>query len=165
MLKGSPKDWHIGTPEEESSRGKRLISRDTKNMAAASEVIMIVDDDPIIRSMCRASFEANGYSVLEAENGVQAVTLLQSHEVAVVFLDVLMPDKDGLEALIEIKRVQPKARVYAISGGGRRGHYGYLEIARRFGADDVVKKPFSPQTLIDLIRVKPNKAMAKSPTA
>jgi len=127
-------------------------------MPDTSEVIMIVDDDPIIRAICRSSFEESGYTVLEAENGERAVTLLKTHNADVVFLDILMPDKDGLETLLEIRRSRPQARVYAMSGGGRRGSYNYLEIAKRFGATDVVKKPFTPGSLVDLVRANANQA-------
>jgi CheY-like chemotaxis protein len=131
-------------------------------MQDASEVIMIVDDDPLIRAMCKSAFEDKGYFVLEADNGERAVTLLSSHQVDFVFLDVLMPDKDGLEALLEIKRTQPAAYVFAMSGGGRRGHYGYLEIAKRFGADEIVKKPFSPSAIVDLVGAHLAQLAAKS---
>ena len=131
-------------------------------MHGASEVIMIVDDDPIIRTMCRSAFEEKGYSVLEAENGERAIGLLRSQNVDVVFLDILMPDKDGLETLIDIKRTQPSACVYAMSGGGRRGNYTYLDIARRFGADNVVRKPFVPNSLVDLVRTRKVKTPAMS---
>ena len=134
-------------------------------MPSISGVVMIVDDDPMIRALCRSKFEENGYAVLEAENGDRAVKLLKAEKVDVVFLDILMPDKDGLETLLELKKLQPEARVYAMSGGGRRGSSTYLEIAERFGASGVIKKPFTPGMLVDLVRADGNRVAMKSSPA
>ena len=116
------------------------------------ETILIIDDDPTLRAMCKSALEQKGYRVLEAQNGSAADKVFKSQKIDIVFLDILMPDKDGLETLLDIRRNNPSIYVYAMSGGGRKGNFGYLDIARRFGADEVVKKPFLPSTLIELIQ-------------
>ena len=69
------------------------------------------------------------------------------HAPAVVLIEILMPEKDGIECLLEIKRANPDAKVIAMSGGGVLERDYILEVAKKLGADAVLAKPFTQQEL------------------
>src|SRR4051794_8763189 len=108
---------------------------------AGSKTILIVDDDPLVQGALKAQCERRSFRVLVANDGNEALALLQSESCDVALLDVLMPDKEGIETLIDVKRLFPHLRVVVMSGGGTRGKYDFLSVARKFGADAVLKKP------------------------
>jgi CheY-like chemotaxis protein len=120
-------------------------------MSTNTATIVIADDDPLVRSAYKAALERRGHEVLLAEDGVRALALVESQNVGIVLLDILMPRKEGLETLIELKRRFPEVAVFAMSSGANRGNADFLSIATKFGADGVLKKPFQPQALFDLI--------------
>jgi CheY-like chemotaxis protein len=115
-------------------------------------VVMVVDDDPLIRAMCKSHLEEAGYSVVVAENGEGALRQLRTQKVDAVFLDILMPSKDGIETLLEIKKLQLPLRVYTMSGGGRAEVDKFLDVTMKFGADGSLKKPFFSNEMIRLPR-------------
>lgn len=120
-------------------------------MTGPNRTILLVDDDALIRRTFEFAFKAAGYAVLLAENGRKALDLLGRHQVDIAILDVFMPDQDGIETLLAIKRQFPDIDVYVMSGGGVRGHYEFLQIALKLGADGIVRKPMAPAQLIALI--------------
>jgi DNA-binding response OmpR family regulator len=114
-------------------------------------VVMVVDDDPLILAACKSHLEEAGYSVLVAEDGEPALRLLRTQKVDAVFLDILMPRMDGIETLLEIKKLKLSLRVYTMSGGGRAKVDQFLDVGMKFGADGRLKKPFSPADMIRLL--------------
>ncbi len=120
-------------------------------MPAKAMTIVIADDDPLVREVYKAALEQRGHSVLLAEDGAGAIALVESRQIEIVLLDILMPRKEGLETLIELKRQFPGLTVFAMSGGTGRSKTDFLSIARKFGADGILRKPFEPQALFDLI--------------
>ena len=119
-------------------------------------VVMVVDDDPLIRAVCKSHLEEAGYSVLLAEGGKPALQQLRTQKVDAVFLDILMPRMDGIETLLEIKKLKLPVRVYSMSGGGRDKLDQFLDVAMKFGADGRLKKPFSRAEMIRLLGEKSN---------
>ncbi len=118
------------------------------------KTIMIVDDDPLILMMCREALEAEGYTVRVARNGVRALDELRKAPADAVFLDIIMPEKDGIETLMEIKNIWPRMPVYMISGGGRTRTGIFLDASQKFGAEGLLKKPFRPFDMIEMLRKK-----------
>jgi CheY-like chemotaxis protein len=112
------------------------------------ETILIVDDDRLTQATFKLLLEIEGYNVLLAEDGEEALALLEAHEIDVVLLDVLMPNKDGIETLIEMKRRRPRLPVFVVSGGGLRKRHDLLALARSFGADAVLTKPLNAREMI-----------------
>jgi class 3 adenylate cyclase len=108
--------------------------------------ILVVDDDPVTRSMLRRSLEQNGHEIITAENGAQALDLVRSERPDVVLLDVIMPDLDGYEVLERLK-ADPKLRftpVIMVTGVDE------VDSAVRcieLGADDYLSKPIDPVLL------------------
>src|SRR5688572_10822938 len=123
-----------------------------------AETVLVVDDDRLVQATFRALLEPEGYDVVLASDGVEALQMLGSHPVDAVLLDVLMPNKDGLETLLEMKRRRPKLPVYVISGGGARGRHDFLSLAQRFGADATLTKPLCLQELLSHLRGRTTQA-------
>lgn len=113
--------------------------------------ILVIDDDDQIRELIREVLERGGHDVLEAENGDTGLRKLQDETVDVVVTDIIMPDKDGLETITELRADYPDIKIVAISGGGRRVNRDYLPTAQAFGADRVLYKPFRPQEVLQAV--------------
>jgi DNA-binding response OmpR family regulator len=120
-------------------------------MSAKAITIVIADDDPLVREAYKAALEQRGHDVLLAEDGAGAIALVEARPVDFVLLDILMPNKEGLETLIELKRRFSQIKVFAMSGGISRTPTDFLTVASKFGADAILRKPFAPQKLFDLI--------------
>jgi CheY-like chemotaxis protein len=111
--------------------------------------ILVVDDDETVRTMLREALERGGHVVLEAANGDEGVRTYQRTACDLVILDLLMPDKEGLQTIRELRRDFPDIRIVAISGGAPASGVDYLQVARRLGARAALAKPFN---LADLAR-------------
>jgi len=91
------------------------------------------------------------YDISLAENGIQATDLLKENKYDLVIMDVIMPEKEGIETLIEIKKIYPELKIIIMSGGGKIGPQSYLKIAKAVGADEVIEKPFDLSDLHKLV--------------
>lgn len=114
--------------------------------------IMIVDDDPVLRMVAGEMLRQSGYEVSEAEDGEVAIRKLELAPVDLVIVDMLMPNKEGIETIREIKTKWPKTRLAAITGGGRGLQSDYLlRVAKTFGADSVHQKPPRATGFIEIV--------------
>ena len=113
--------------------------------------ILIVDDEAQFRKMLRQMLERAGHAVIEAANGKEAESLYRRFQPGLVITDIFMPEKEGLETIMEIKHEFPEARIIAMSGGGREGDDLFLRHAEQFGASETLKKPFERQELLDMV--------------
>ena len=119
--------------------------------------ILAVDDSAAMRQMVGITLTGAGHDVQQASDGAEALELAERQRFDLVITDVLMPDGDGIELICEVKKVQPTARIIAISGGG---HYlrasDCLGMAKGLGAHAVLMKPFDRAQLMETIeRVLP----------
>ena len=104
--------------------------------------VLVVDDDPIMREILSELLGSEGYDVAVAEDGEIAIAWLEKHTAALVVLDMIMPNKEGIETLMEIKKRWPATRVMMISAGTRAMQADpLLHTALSLGADDAVSKP------------------------
>ncbi len=103
--------------------------------------ILLADDDDQVRSMLTHIFQQEGYEVVEACDGLQAINRYDPDVIDVVVTDIVMPEKEGLETIREIRAINPAARIIAISGGGRIKPEDYLDWADRIGVDRTFTKP------------------------
>lgn len=118
---------------------------------SASRRILVTDDDAMARLGYRALLESAGHTVQTAEDGEEATRLLAQGEVEILLLDILMPRREGLETLLEVKRRFPEVIVIAMSAGGVRSSFDFLAMASRLGADRTLHKPFSQEDLATLL--------------
>ena len=110
--------------------------------------ILVVDDDPEIRSTLKKILELSGHTVYTAASGIEAHQRLDEHPVDLMITDIVMPDQDGLEGMRQAREKRPSLPVIAMSGGGRLRTDNYLRLAKAFGATDVLEKPFDTASLL-----------------
>lgn len=109
-------------------------------------IIVIVDDDPTIQLIAGELLKAEGHAIVHAGDGVEALKVLETVPADLVVLDMLMPNMDGLETIMEMRRSHPETRILAISSGGPMGPHDLLRTARLFGADETLAKPLTFST-------------------
>ena len=114
--------------------------------------ILVIDDEAMIREMFRRILELEGYIVSEAAEGNEALARCREQCPDLIITDLIMPDKEGIETIIEILRDCPETRIIAISGGGRITAREYLELAETFGADRTLSKPIGRDELLAAVR-------------
>lgn len=107
----------------------------------AKKTILLVDDDSAVRSVMRRALQRMNYDVLESEDGRKVLGILRSSYVDAVILDLIMPNKEGIETLIEIQREGLRVPVVVLSGGGQSPPGPYLESAHNLGASAILTKP------------------------
>lgn len=113
--------------------------------------VLIVDDDDQVRLMLRQMLERLGHEVREAESGDKALQIYRAEPSEVVMMDLIMPDKEGIETITEMRREFPDARIIAMSGGGRVGPDNYLELASKLGARWTLTKPFNVEQIKEAV--------------
>jgi len=113
--------------------------------------VLLIDDDDAFRAMLRLTLTHFGHTVIEARNGREGLDLFPDANADLVITDIVMPEKEGLEVVMELKKRQPAAKIIAISGGTRNRSSCYLHIAKALGASKVLEKPFSNEDLLDAI--------------
>lgn len=109
--------------------------------------VMIIDDDAAVRAALRRSLEHEGYRVLEATEGKEALAMLETERPNLVLTDIYMPEMDGLEVVAQVRKRRPDATVVAMSGGGVLPARLVLEPAGALGAAAILQKPFSMDEL------------------
>lgn len=114
--------------------------------------ILVVEDDAQVRAMIRQVLEVAGYHVREASDGKKAVQTWQAHPPDLTITDVLMPEMDGFEVIIAIRKQNPTAKIIAITGGGAAKLTNLLPAARHLGASRTLPKPFERQDLLKQVR-------------
>ena len=92
-----------------------------------------------------------GFNVLTADDGKKGMTLFNKNQVDLVITDIVMPEKEGIEIILELKKLLPDIPIIAISGGGRLSPDGYLNAATRLGAKYTFKKPFDWDDLLSTV--------------
>lgn len=110
--------------------------------------LLLIDDDSLVRQTLQLALARAGHAVFAAENGREGLAVLDREAVDLVITDIIMPEGEGIETILEIRRRAPAIPIIAISGGGRTGHLDFLGIAQMFGATSVLAKPFTPAVLI-----------------
>lgn len=116
-------------------------------------MILVVDDDAQVRDMLTTTLEREGYEVCEASDGAEAVEVYDPMKVDLVITDIVMPEKEGIETIMDIRGKNPQAPIIAISGGGRINPEDYLHWARRLGVTCTFTKPVDRRQLLDAIEM------------
>ncbi len=110
--------------------------------------ILVIDDEPEIRGLLRDILEPAGYEVMEAHNGNAGIALHQRHPADLIVTDILMPEKEGIETILELRGRFPAVKILAMSGGGNQGNLQPLRDATRFGALRGISKPFQTDEVL-----------------
>lgn len=105
--------------------------------------ILVVDDEPMLRGVVRKMLERNGHEVVDAADGALGIEAYRQLPTDIVLTDIVMPNKDGIQLIIELKKEFPSVRLIAMSGGARTSERDFLEVAKQCGVRQVLHKPFS----------------------
>jgi DNA-binding response OmpR family regulator len=114
--------------------------------------ILVIDDDPSICELIRHYLENAGHTVSLARDGREGVDIFSGESFDMVIVDIFMPNKDGIETILELRDQHADAKIMAISGGGRLAGKQYLTYAQALGADSILPKPFTKQQLLDVVQ-------------
>jgi len=114
--------------------------------------VLVVDDQDQVRQLIRETLEQAGYEVQEARNGKEGLEWYRTKAADLVIMDILMPDQDGLESIMALRREFPDSRVIAMTGGSEAiGIGNVLDIAKMLGARRTLHKPFDLKVLLDTV--------------
>lgn len=114
--------------------------------------ILIIEDDTAIRESLAEMLQLNNYEVLAMDNALEISNIVEDFRPDILITDIIMPDKDGIEIIIEIRKKYPDIILIAISGGGRINSESYLNTAKYLGADATLKKPFTHDQLLNILK-------------
>ncbi len=114
--------------------------------------ILIIEDDNEVRDYLERVLSRDGFEVIGAANGKEGVALFQQTPADLVITDIIMPEKDGIETIMDLKRQNPGLKIIAISGGGRAEPENYLHSAKLIGASRTLKKPFTNDAMLQAVR-------------
>lgn len=109
--------------------------------------VLIVEDEEFIRNMLSQVLRGLGHVIHKASDGDDALKILSETPIDLVITDIIMPNREGLETIQDIRTTWPDIKIIAMSGGGRVGNMNYLDMAKKIGASAVLKKPFSMKQL------------------
>jgi DNA-binding response OmpR family regulator len=123
--------------------------------------ILVIDDEPSILLMIKKMLEKEGYEVDVALNGRDGMFVFENINPDLVITDIIMPEKEGLETIFELRKKHPGLKIIAISGGGRISPDGYLPSAKLLGANMVFQKPLIPKEFIAAVSKLLNEAKGK----
>jgi CheY-like chemotaxis protein len=131
--------------------GISILPRDD-HAVAGPLAALVVDDDPIIRQVLVECLKLHGIKAAEAGNGFECLSALEKSHFDVIFMDIVMPEKDGIETIIELRKRGNKSWIVAISAYTKIGDKLLLEAAKIFGANDAINKPFSAAMVVQDVK-------------
>jgi DNA-binding response OmpR family regulator len=124
--------------------------------------IYVFDDEPSILIMIKKMLEKAGHEVDIALNGKDGMELFKNRVPDLLITDIIMPEKEGLETIFELRRKYPDLKIIAISGGGRIGPNGYLPGAKLLGADMAFQKPLDQKEFLQAVSLLLNEPPVKT---
>jgi DNA-binding response OmpR family regulator len=114
--------------------------------------ILIIDDEAMIRDLLVNILEREGYETITATDGIDGIKIYRENPADLIITDLLMPEKDGLETIMELRRDSKDVKIIAMSGGGKIDPKTYLQIARTMGAIEIITKPFDLRELLKTVQ-------------
>ena len=105
--------------------------------------VLIIDNDPLLCETLKFAAEAAGHAVKLAQNGLEGIQVFEVFAPDVVVTDILMPEKEGMETIVELRRLNPDVPIIAMSGAAPAGNISFLRIAQKLGANHTLSKPFA----------------------
>lgn len=114
--------------------------------------VLLVDDDPDFRDMLGTALTRAGFAVHKAHNGYAALTRLRTHPVDLIVTDIIMPEVDGYEVILQLKSLPSRPALIAVSGGSVRLPMELPKMARLLGADAAFMKPLAIEALVNEAR-------------
>ncbi len=103
---------------------------------------LVIDDQPNMRRLITKILTGMGHEVIEADNGLDGLARYKEHHPELVVTDIIMPGMEGIETIMQLRRLSSDLKIIAVSGVGDGGSGLYLNAARKLGAHRIVPKPF-----------------------
>jgi DNA-binding response OmpR family regulator len=113
--------------------------------------ILLIEDDQLVANTIEVVLMKAGYAVTHAVNGSDGLAKFKANPPDLVITDIVMPDKEGIETIQDLRALTRDLPIIAISGGGRTQNFDFLRIAHKMGANDVLKKPFANADLVAMV--------------
>ncbi len=110
--------------------------------------VLVIDDDKFVRASIRAVLESAGHMVADVGDADEGIAMQRANPFDVVVVDLVMPQKEGLETIRELKISYPDLPIIAISGGGDIVRKNFVQTATAFGANATLEKPFGGDELL-----------------
>jgi DNA-binding response OmpR family regulator len=114
--------------------------------------VLVIDDDPVFCAVVERVLEGGGYSVTSAGDAQTGISRFAELSPDLVIVDILMPGKEGMATILELREASPQTPILAITGGGNFAAGDVLRIAELLGADNSLKKPFEPSALLATVK-------------
>lgn len=115
---------------------------------ASGALVCVIDDDDRLRKAVCMILDQAGFTTIQASDGDMGLKLVAERNPCVVVIDIVMPNREGIETIEALKERFPKLPVLAMSGSFNPGSVSYLELAEIMGANDCLAKPFKPAELL-----------------
>ena len=112
--------------------------------------ILIIDDDRALRTIIRLTLEEAGYDVVDAKDGREGEKMFGEAPADLVLTDIVMPEQEGVETIMALRRDHPGVKIIAMSGADKASHF--LDYAVKLGAQAALTKPFHRETLLDSVQ-------------
>ncbi len=141
---------HGSAAQLSSLPSPRFPSTRPVGLVAESPSILIIDHDPQVRGLLRQTLEGAGFRVVEVCDGRDGIEQYERAPTDMIIVELLLPDIDGLDVMLELSWDYPDLKVLAITHG--RGHLDFLDVAKKFGACQTLKKPLRPDQLLRAVR-------------
>jgi YesN/AraC family two-component response regulator len=114
--------------------------------------ILVIDDEAPIRLMLRILLESEWFTVSEACDGTEGIKCYRENAADLIITDIIMPEKEGIETIMTLRKENPSIKIIAMSGGGKNNADGYLKTAKLLGALETLKKPIRKDVLLSVIK-------------
>lgn len=136
-------------------------------MAKFMALILITDDDSDLRSTLERLLKLRGHTVQAGCDGLEGAKLLAQNRYDLLITDIVMPNQEGLESIIQAHKRYPELKIIAMSGAGKTSTEVYLRVAKNVGANAVFQKPWNPKDMLAKVEelVGPPSAPSVAPAA
>jgi YesN/AraC family two-component response regulator len=127
--------------------------------------ILLVEDEALVADALSRAIRSKGHTCVTASNGIDGIKRYSETNFDLVITDIIMPDKEGIELILEMRRKTPEARIIAISGGGRsQRDVEFLNMAEKLGAMASIRKPIRLGELFSVLDRCLQAASGSAPT-
>jgi CheY-like chemotaxis protein len=113
--------------------------------------ILVIDDDTTARTVIVEMLTENGHQTVEARDGDEGLELFNEGKFDIVITDLIMPNVEGIETIIKLKKRHPAVNIIAVSGGGRISAVDHLSLAEKFDVNKTLTKPFRKDDLLKAV--------------
>ncbi len=113
--------------------------------------ILVADDEEPVRGLLKMILQLEGYYVRTAADGEEVLRMCRFEDFDLLITDIMMPKKEGVETIMELKNINPGISIIAISGGGKLDGMDVLRAAEMVGAEHTLSKPFEPRDLVKAV--------------